>query len=788
MTPVSFVAFSNIPTVHNFMISWKHHRCADVTMRHPFLFILVAGLAALHALPVDADLADAASNVRQIVAHRGASTERPECTLAALRRAFEVGATAVEIDVRTSRDGQLFLLHDATLDRTTDGKGPAGERSMAELKQLDAGSWFDPAYRGERIPTLREALQLCCGRIDVLLDLKEQGAAYADQVAREVRAHGDPERTILGVRSVEQARQFRQLLPASRQLGMIAETGQIEAFVQAGVEAIRLWPRWLADGALVKQVRHLGVEVHLNGATGEPREILPLLMHQPFSLLVDDPARLVATLDQLQRNRERLSTLDELVTLAGATPLVPWISRPGAATFLNRDYQMLELPKDMIGLPRVMFQGGSGERVVLKFKQRAVLFAALEYNDTGAWSFADGQTPLEHGWRLLRPAAYRGTSNATLRDRPHFASIYYFEVAAGEEISELPPWWLCLAIVDIESAAKIAGFEPGVSGPSAVKPSFSYQEWATRDRSLAVPQFESAESWADWQNRRRGEFYRRLVFPYQGETPITAKGDTIDRGKFYQQEYEARTDQRSLFRFFRLIPKTATGEPLPTIVCFMGHGKVGQILEDRESYQHACAARFAESGYLVYALENVGMEPDHDTHLELDRLLRLDGYCWYSLLFAHQRILLQHVFADQQADAKRVGVTGVSTGGLLALSAAAFEPRIAAASVQGIFGSMRVSFIRDRNRHCRCGAIPGLLPRFDLPEMALLVAPRPIHFSNATADGFSPAEAKRCIKRITPLYQCSGGAAPKFSEPPGRHEYAFDPALKFFAQTIGKPE
>jgi glycerophosphoryl diester phosphodiesterase len=126
-------------------------------MKSSTLFIVVACLSAFHAQSVRANPADAADEVRQIVAHRGASAERPECTMAALRRAIETGATAVEVDVRTSRDGQLFLLHDATLDRTTNGKGAAREKSLAELKKLDAGSWFDGKYAGERIPTLREA-------------------------------------------------------------------------------------------------------------------------------------------------------------------------------------------------------------------------------------------------------------------------------------------------------------------------------------------------------------------------------------------------------------------------------------------------------------------------------------------------------------------------------------------------------------------------------------------------------------------------------------------------------
>ena len=72
-----------------------------------------------------------AGDVKQIIAHRGASLERPECTLAAVRRAIDVGATAVEVDVRTSADGQLFILHDATLDRTTNGKGAANQLTYA---------------------------------------------------------------------------------------------------------------------------------------------------------------------------------------------------------------------------------------------------------------------------------------------------------------------------------------------------------------------------------------------------------------------------------------------------------------------------------------------------------------------------------------------------------------------------------------------------------------------------------------------------------------------------------
>ena len=752
-----------------------------------FLFTNFAALADAGGIDV--------GSVPRIVAHRGASADRPEGTLCALRQAIEVGADIVEIDVRTSKDGILFLLHDLTLDRTTDGTGPANQRTMAELKRLDAGVWFDEAYRGERIPTLGEALELCRGKIDVLLDLKEQGEGYASAVARDVQAYGDPARTIAGVRSAEQARRFRRLLPRSRQLGFISNPEEVEAFAAVGVETIRLWPRWLtaaAGASIVERVRQCGAKLQINGQTGTPQEILPLLSCRPDALLVDDPATLKATLDERKLNTRQFGRMSERVKVLSETTVVPWIARPGAATFLNRDYSMLELPEALDGQPRLMFAGGEGNRVVLQFAQPAVIFAVFDYNSTGRWSFPEQHLPKEFGWRLVKQDGYRGTSNGTVDGKPHFADVYCRAFKPGEELDGLPPWWLCLAIVDPETAARVPGFGQAMSGEPSSPPPFLYSQWATRERPLRTAGVESPEQWAAWQRTMREEFRKRLVFSYDAPTTIVQVGRPAKRDGFTQQESHVLSDGRRLFRFFKLTPESAgpsaSDRPLATIVCFMGHGKVRQILEEPDSYQHACAARFAERGYLVFAMENVGMGPDRDTHIELDRILRLDGYGWYSLLFAHQQMLLDHVFADPMVDVTKVGVTGVSTGGLLAHSAIAMDPRVAAASVQGIFGSMRVSFIRDRNHHCPCGAIPGLLPDFDLPEMALLAAPRPLHISNAVQDGFSPEEARRCIQRITPDYCRAAGTAPRFSMPPGRHEYAFDPALKFFEDTIGKPE
>ncbi len=93
-----------------------------------------------------------------VIAHRGASGTRPENTLVAFRRAFELGAHMIELDVQPTRDGAVVVMHDDTLERTTNGRGRVTTHRLTDLQTLDAGTWFAPAYAGERIPTRGEVL------------------------------------------------------------------------------------------------------------------------------------------------------------------------------------------------------------------------------------------------------------------------------------------------------------------------------------------------------------------------------------------------------------------------------------------------------------------------------------------------------------------------------------------------------------------------------------------------------------------------------------------------------
>lgn len=96
-----------------------------------------------------------------VIGHRGAAGAAPENTLAGIRKARELGATWIEFDVKLTKDGHAILFHDDRLERTTDGRGAVAATALRDIRRLDAGSWFAPAFRGEPVPTFEQALALC---------------------------------------------------------------------------------------------------------------------------------------------------------------------------------------------------------------------------------------------------------------------------------------------------------------------------------------------------------------------------------------------------------------------------------------------------------------------------------------------------------------------------------------------------------------------------------------------------------------------------------------------------
>jgi len=116
-----------------------------------------------------------------VIGHRGAARKAPENTLASLRHAAHSGIAMVEVDATLTSDGRVVLLHDDTLDRTTTGHGPIAGVSLAEVRMLDAGSWFAPEFAGEPVPTLEGAIALLVnGGVGLNLEIKPSPGREAE--------------------------------------------------------------------------------------------------------------------------------------------------------------------------------------------------------------------------------------------------------------------------------------------------------------------------------------------------------------------------------------------------------------------------------------------------------------------------------------------------------------------------------------------------------------------------------------------------------------------------------
>ena len=135
-----------------------------------------------------------------IIAHRGDVTNAPENTVPAFRKALELGADGIELDVRLTKDEKLVVFHDRCLDRTSNGKGPVNHCTQDEVRTLDAGSWFDPEFHGERPPTLDEVFESL--PVDFLINVEMKVIMkgmrlIAHKVAGVIRRHARWESTLV---------------------------------------------------------------------------------------------------------------------------------------------------------------------------------------------------------------------------------------------------------------------------------------------------------------------------------------------------------------------------------------------------------------------------------------------------------------------------------------------------------------------------------------------------------------------------------------------------------------
>jgi glycerophosphoryl diester phosphodiesterase len=151
-----------------------------------------------------------------VIAHRGASGWAPENTLPAFQKAAELEADMIEFDIQLSADRHIVVIHDKTVDRTTNGTGRVAEKSFAELRQLDAGAWFAPNFAGTRIPTLREVLSTISDSIQLNIELKHfdlESNFFEQDVAAIVTEFDLLHRAIFAARHPKSITRLKELIP-----------------------------------------------------------------------------------------------------------------------------------------------------------------------------------------------------------------------------------------------------------------------------------------------------------------------------------------------------------------------------------------------------------------------------------------------------------------------------------------------------------------------------------------------------------------------------------------------
>ena len=232
----------------------------------------------------------------QVTAHRGHSRAAPENTLSAVRKAIESGADYAEVDVQQTADGLVVLLHDSDLKRVAADPRTVGELSYEEVRKLEVGSWFDPSFAGERIPTLIEVLNLARGRIKLNIELKTYGPdrQVAAEVARLVCEQGLESDCLLTsfnyLALVEVKRQYPRVRTGLTVAYLLGDVGGLE------VDALSVRADSLSDKVLREARRH-GKEVHV-WTVNDPGPMVRLMKRGVDNIITDDPDLLIRVRDE----------------------------------------------------------------------------------------------------------------------------------------------------------------------------------------------------------------------------------------------------------------------------------------------------------------------------------------------------------------------------------------------------------------------------------------------------------------------------------------------------------
>lgn len=250
-----------------------------------------------------------------ISAHRGNSSGAPENTMSAFRSAINVGADFFECDVRRTRDNQLVLLHDSNLNRTTNRSGSLRNYTLSQLANVDAGyaSRFGSQFAGERIPTLRQALLLAKGNINVEIEIKESG--LADSVVALVNELRMQNQVIIISFNFGEIRRVKQIsnIPVKYLVGPFWGSRQLRQLQSIGGEYFG--PRGIASTYRVSEANRMGIKI-ISYTIDSERQIREAIRNGQYGIATNYPERAKLIRDGRSKNALVTSTKNNGIIVA----------------------------------------------------------------------------------------------------------------------------------------------------------------------------------------------------------------------------------------------------------------------------------------------------------------------------------------------------------------------------------------------------------------------------------------------------------------------------------------
>jgi glycerophosphoryl diester phosphodiesterase len=234
-----------------------------------------------------------------VVGHRGARGLAPENTIAAFELGRNLGADIIELDVHVSNDGHVVVMHDSMVDRTTDGSGAIADMSVGEIKTLDAGSWFEARFAGERVPTLVETLEWSAGQVPLAIELKGGFELGLVEKVIERLWHYDMANNVILISFDHRALQHVKALSSEVRTGILYSARMVDTVAvarQAGADALH--PNWhWVDAELIREAHVAGLSVSV-WTVNEPEDMRALIDMGVDSIGTDYPDRLAIVLKE----------------------------------------------------------------------------------------------------------------------------------------------------------------------------------------------------------------------------------------------------------------------------------------------------------------------------------------------------------------------------------------------------------------------------------------------------------------------------------------------------------